>query len=169
MDAKEVIRQSLEQSQGYLTPALNGLTQEEAAWSPNPESNSIAFILWHMTRVADYHVYRVLQHQEVLYETEGWRERLGTPPKDTGYEYTIEQLRAWPVPELAVLRGYADSVRAKMLAFLDSLTPEKLAEAHHPERSPETIGVVLARISTHIAFHVGQISYLRGVQRGLNG
>jgi len=169
MDAKEVIRRSLEQCQGYLTPALDGLTQEEAAWSPNAESNSIAFILWHMTRVADYHVYRVLQHQDVLYETEGWREKLGTPPKDTGYEYTLEQLRAWPVPELAVLRGYTDSVRAKMQAFLNSLTPEKLAEAHHPERSPETTGAVLARMSTHIAFHVGQISYLRGVQRGLNG
>ena len=168
MNAKELILSSLEQSQGYLTKALDGLTQEEAAWSPGAECNSIAFILWHMARVEDYHIIRVVQHQEEVYEAEGWREKLGTPPKDTGYEYSIEQLRAWPVLKLAVLRGYADSVRVRMLAFLNSLPPEKLAEAYRPERSPEAIGVILARISTHIAFHVGQICYLRGLQRGLN-
>ncbi len=157
MDAKAVILLSLEQSQGYLTMAPEELTQEEVAWSPNAECNSIAFILWHMTRVEDYHVIRVVRHQEEVYETEGWQEKLGTPPKDTGHDYTAEQLQAWPVPKLTVLRGYANAVRAKTLAFLNSLPPEKLAEAYRPERSPEAIGVMLARISTHSALHVGQI------------
>ena len=34
MDAKELTVRSLEQSQGYLTEAPDGLTQEEAAWCP---------------------------------------------------------------------------------------------------------------------------------------
>ncbi|MFC2016708.1 hypothetical protein ACFLUF_03235 [Chloroflexota bacterium] len=32
---------------------------------------------------------------------------------------------------------------------------------------PDSVGVSLGRMSTEIALHVGQIAYLRGVQRGL--
>jgi len=166
MDVKELILKSLEQSQGYLTRTLDGLTQEEAAWSPNAECNSIAFILWHMTRVEDLFINRVIQRGKELYEAEGWQEKLGTP--DKAYGYTVEELQAWPVPRLEVLCGYFDSVREKTLAFLNSIPAEKLAEVPRPDRSPDSIGVTLGRMSTEIALHMGQIAYLRGVQRGLD-
>jgi hypothetical protein len=168
MQVTEAILRSLQQSQGYLTYALDGLTQEEAAWSPTVESNSIAFILWHVTRVEDFFVNRVIRREVEMYEAEGWRQKLGTPAKDTGFEYTLEQLKAWPVPKLKVLRGYANSVRKRTLALLKSIPPEKLSELARPDRSPDTIGVILCRITTEIALHVGQIAYLRGIQRGIN-
>lgn len=168
MQLAEAIVKSLEQSQGYLIKALDGLTQEEAAWSPAAESNSIAFILWHMTRVEDFFVVRVIQRQTELYEAEGWREKLGTPAKDTGFDYTLEQLRGWPVPKLEIIRGYSDSVRKKTLAFLNSVSPERLSELARPDRSPDTIGAILCRITTEIALHTGQIAYIRGIQHGIN-
>jgi len=168
MQLAEAIIKSLEQSQGYLSKALDGLTQEEAVWSPATESNSIAFILWHMTRVEDFFVIRVIQREVELYEAEGWRKKLGTPAKDTGFEYTFEQLRAWPVPKLAIIRGYADSVRKRTLALLNSIAPERLSELARPDRSPDSIGDILCRITTEIALHTGQIAYIRGIQRGLN-
>jgi uncharacterized damage-inducible protein DinB len=168
MQLAEAMIKSLEQSQGYLSKALDGLTQEEAAWSPAAESNSMAFILWHVTRVEDFFVNRVIQRQVELYEAEGWREKLGTPAKITGFEYTLEQLRAWPVPKLEILRGYADSVRKSTLALLDSVAPERLSELARPDRSPDSIGDILCRITTEIALHVGQIAYIRGIQRGLS-
>jgi len=163
-----MILRSLEQSQGYLTKALDDLTQEEAAFSPATESNSIAFILWHVTRVEDFFVNRVIEHEVEPYEADGWREKLGTPAKDTGFEYTAEQLQAWPVPKLEVLRGYANSLRKRTLAFLNCIDPERLSEVPRPDRSPDSIGAILCRISTEVALHVGQIAYLRGIQRGLN-
>lgn len=166
MEAKELILRSLEQSQGYLTRVLDGLTQEEATWSPGPECNSIAFILWHVMRVEDLFVNRIIQREKELYETEGWQEKLGTPVKS--YQYTIEELQAWLAPKLEVLREYADSVREKTLAFLKSIPPERLSEVPRPDRSPDSIGVILGRMSTESALHVGQIAYLRGVQRGLD-
>lgn len=168
MQLAEAMVKSLEQSQGYLSKAFDGLTQEEAAWSPTAESNSMAFILWHVTRVEDFFVNRVIQRQIELYEAEGWREKLGTPAKITGFEYTLEQLRAWPVPKLEILRGYADSVRKSTLALLSSIAPERLSELARPDRSPDSIGDILCRITTEIALHVGQIAYIRGIQRGLN-
>jgi hypothetical protein len=168
MQLAEAMVKSLEQSQGYLSKALDGLTQEEAAWSPATDSNSIAFILWHVTRVEDFFVMRVIQREVELYEAEGWREKLGTPAKDTGFEYTFEQLRAWPVPKMEILRGYTDSVRKRTLALLNTIAPEKLSELARPDRSPDSIGDILCRITTEIALHTGQIAYIRGIQRGMN-
>jgi len=166
MDAKELLLRSLEESNGYLTRSLNGLTQEEATWSPSPECNSIAFILWHMTRVEDFFVNRVIRREKELYETKKWQEKLGTPVK--AYGYTVEELRAWPAPKLEILREYANSVRESTLAFLNLISPEKLSEVPRPDRSPDSIGVTLGHVTTEIALHVGQIAYLRGVKRGLD-
>lgn len=166
MEAKELVLRSLEQSQGYLTRALDGLTQQEAAWSPKPESNNIAFILWHTARVEDFFISRVIQHGKELYEAEGWQEKLGTP--DKAYRYTAEELQAWPVPKLETLLEYVQSVREKTLAFINSVPAEKLPEIPRPERSSDSIGVILGRLSTEVALHTGQIAYLRGVQRGLD-
>jgi uncharacterized damage-inducible protein DinB len=166
MDAKELLLRSLEESHGYLNRALNGLTQEEATWSPSPECNSIAFILWHTIRVEDFFVNRVIQHGKELYETGKWQEKLGTPVK--AYGYTVEELQTWPAPKLEVLREYGDSVRKSALAFFSSLPAEKLSEVPRPDRSTDSIGAVLAHLATEIALHAGQIGYLRGVQRGLD-
>ena len=111
-------------------------------------------------------MHRVIQRQKELYEAENWQEKLGTPVK--AYQYTVEELQAWPVPKLEVLREYANSVREKTLALIQSIPPEKLSELARPDRPPDTIGDILGRISTEIAMHVGQIAYLRGVQRGLD-
>jgi uncharacterized damage-inducible protein DinB len=166
MDTKELLLRSLEESQGYLTKALNGLTQEEATWSPSPECNNIAFILWHTTRVEDFFVNRVIQREKELYETQKWQEKLDTPTK--AYGYTVEELRTWPAPKLEILREYANSVREKTLAFLNSIPTERLAEVPRPDRSPNSIGVTLEHLMTEVALHVGQIAYLRGMQRGLD-
>ena len=166
MDAKDVVLSSLEQSWGYLTGALDGLTQEEAAWSPSPECNSIAFILWHTARVEDFFVNRIIKREQALYEAEGWQEKLGTP--DKAYGFTAEELQTWSVPKLEDLRNYANAVREKTLVFINSLPPEKLDEVPRPDRSPDSIGTSLGHMSTEIALHVGQICYLRGVKRGLD-
>ncbi len=168
MDAKELLLSSMNDSQEHLGKALDGLTQEEIAWRPGEECNCIAFILWHIIRVEDFVVSRVIQRKEELYEAEGWREKLGTPAKVSGWNYNVEQLKDWPVPKLEIMRGYADSVRKATLAFLEPLPLERLAEVPRPDRSPDMIGTTLCHIFTEIALHVGQICYLRGMQRGLD-
>jgi len=166
MDAKELLLRSLDESQGHLTKALDGLTQDEATWSPSLESNSIAFILWHTVRVEDFFTNRVIRHGKELYEAEGWQDKLGTPVK--AYQLTVEELQAWRAPKLETLREYANSVRQSTLAFLKSISPERLSEVPRPDRSPDSIGTTLGHLSTEIALHVGQITYLRGMQRGLD-
>ncbi len=166
MEIKEIILASLNESWGYLTRALDGLTQEEIIWTPAPHSNSLAFILWHVTQAEDFWVNRVIKRGSDIHETEGWGERLGTP-EGGGTGYTEEQLRSWPTPKLEDLRGYARAVHKRTLALLDSITPEELLEIPRPDHPKETVGTILAHLITEIALHVGQIDYLRGVHRGL--
>ncbi len=167
-EVKDIILGSLQQSQGFLAKALDDLTQEEASWRPTSECNSIAFILWHLARVEDYFMSRVIQRQTETYEAEGWQQKLGTAPRDMGFGYTVEKLQAWPVPKLEIIRGYHEAVRLKTLAFLESATPEKLAEVPRPDRSPDSIGISLGHMATELALHISQIAYLRGVKRGLD-
>lgn len=171
MEAVEMVVKSLEQSRGELTKALNGLTQEEIAWSPKPDCNSIAFIIWHMTRVEDMFTNRLIQGKAEMYESDAWSGKLGTPPGDTGGggRYTFEQLCAWPVPSVAALVGYHDAVRKNTLALVQTLTPAKLDENPVTTgRIPGSVGALLDRLITEVAQHTGQIAYLRGQQRGIN-
>jgi uncharacterized damage-inducible protein DinB len=166
MEAKAIIQASLDESWGYLTRALEGLTQEEITWTPAPHSNSIAFILWHVTKAEDFWVNCVIKRGSEIDATEGWRKKLGTPDNG-GTGFSKEQLQVWPAPKLKNLHAYAQAVRKKTLAFVDSITPEMLLEIPEPDRPGETVGDILAHLITEIALHVGQIDYLRGLQRGL--
>ena len=72
------------------------------------------------------------------------------------------------MPPLEILQEYVRAVREKTLDLLQSMPSNKLAELARPDRPPDTIGAILGRMSTETALHVGQIAYLRGVQRGLD-
>ena len=165
---KEVIQISLNESWGYLTRALDGLTQEDITRAPAPDCNSLAFILWHVGRAEDLIVNRFIKHGSEIYETEGWWEMFGTPPAvqgylggavgyDTGGTYTEEQ----------DLKRYMQATHENTLAFLDAITPEELLKAPDPDHPQQTVGHILAHFITEIALHVGQIDYLSGVHRGL--
>ncbi len=165
MESKEILIKSLGESQRYLDQALEGLTPEEMAWVPNDECNSIAFILWHVTRAEDMWINRVILEEDLVYE--GWHKTLGTPADESGYGYTREQLLSWPVPELEQLKGYAGEVRVKTTALIQTITTEGLSRETGAGTSINTVGAILAHVITEIALHVGQIAYLRGAQRGL--
>ena len=84
------------------------------------------------------------------------------------------------------LQAYFEAVRKRTLEYVKDLTPEKLdkkislpppprdttaAKTDRPQRSPfsdATVGSILLMNLTHLAQHVGEISCLRGHQRGLD-
>ena len=167
MDVIEVLMKSLEESQEYLEKALKGLTEEEVSWTPKVNCNSIIFIFWHLVRVEDIWISRILQNRKETYESEGWQGQLGTPAKESGFQYTAKELQSWSMPKIELLNKYAASVRAKTIKLLSSITPEKLSEVVRPGHRYETVGAILSHLITEIALHVGQIDYLRGMIRGL--
>src|SRR5512136_1939402 len=114
MEPMDFIAQSLNMAQDGLTRSLADLTPYDVAWRPQPESNSIGFILWHMTRSEDSLVNGLFRGgKPQLWETGKWGEKLGLnpDPKNSGNGYTREQLVSFPTPELSKLVDYHKAVR----------------------------------------------------------
>src|SRR5262249_45924611 len=78
--------------------AVMGLTAEQLAFRPYPAGNSIAWLVWHLTRVQDDHVAGVAETRQVWESGESgeWAPRFGLPAgsMDTGYGNTSEQVAA---------------------------------------------------------------------------
>jgi len=171
MKVGDVILDMLDRMQQAVTGAVDSLTHEELTWRPGAEANSIGFILWHQVRCEDVFVQGMLQQKPQVWVSEKWYQKLNLPenPRDLGYGYTAEQVVAFPVPELDGLLGYAAAVRAKTVEYLKGLTPDKFDEVIDTRFFGELpIGKIFSLLLCEITQHIGQIAYLRGLQRGLD-
>jgi hypothetical protein len=183
MDVKQLIKSGLDNAKRATDRALEGLTPEEIKWQPKPDANSIGLILFHMARLEDTFVQTLMQHKPQIWESEKWCDKLEKAKTDTGSHYTPEQVASFCTPNLNNLQDYSAAVRQKTLSFVDTLTPEKLDEklqlppfgppptpGQPPRRPPfePIVGFMLMMTVTHIAEHAGEISYLRGLKRGMD-
>jgi hypothetical protein len=67
------------------------------------------------------------------------------------------------------MMAYYTSVREETLRYIDGINQADLESCPHPERRPGyTIGKMFSHVVVEESQHVGQIAYLRGIQRGLN-
>ena len=57
---------------------MDGLSDDDLAWRPDPEANSIAWLVWHLTRIEDDHVAGVAGTTQV-WDDDGWADRFGLP------------------------------------------------------------------------------------------
>ncbi len=185
METKEFIQTGLENVKRAINRTLDGLTPAELKWQPCPDANSIGLILFHMARSEDRFIQFLLQGKPQLWESEKWYHRLHKATDDGGNRYTAEQVAAFIVPELKDLQAYAEAVRKRTLEYLKDMTPEKLDNKVNlppmgpppkdatgkPRPSPfenATVGSMLSIALTHLAEHAGEISYLRGLKRGMD-
>ena len=167
MKVNDLIALSLEESTGYVSGALKGLSPAELAWRPKPHSNCIAFIMWHLTRGEDFWINGILLGEKQLYEADGWYKKFGTAPQDSGFGYDVAKLDAWPVPSLSLLQDYAAAVRAKTLAYLKTLKAADLDQPRDFRFRKGTTGWALSHVVNELAEHSGQIGYIRGVMKGI--
>ncbi len=169
MEISDFILAMLDRMQQAVTRAVDGLTHEELTWRPGAEANPIGFILWHQLRDEDVFVQGMIQQKPQVWVSEKWYQKLNLPEADTGGRYTAEQVAAFPVPELKDLLGYAEAVRARTVEYLKAMTPGKFNEVIQTRFLSEApIGKIFAFLLCEITQHIGQIAYLRGLQRGLN-
>lgn len=139
-----------------------GLTDETAWWRPDPEANSIAWLLWHLIRVQDDHL------SELADTSQAWprfREgaRLPLDPDDTGYGHSPEQVGAVRVSAELLVRYHA-AVHAATLDYLGTLTEEELGRIVDRRWDPPvTAAVRLVSVLDDCARHVGQAEYVRGL------
>lgn len=145
--------------------SVAGLTAEQLSFRPSPGANSVAWLVWHLTRVQDDHICAVSGLEQAWTE-QGWARRFALPFGDeaTGYGHTSEEVGAVRVASAELLTGYYDAVHERTLAFLATVTDDGL-DVVVDERwdPPVTLGVRLVSVITDDVQHAGQAAYLRGL------
>ena len=169
MNFKDILKAALSEYMEELEYALRGLTDDERRFQPTPESNHIDFTLWHMARVEDSIINRRLRHDRHIWERDGWHEKLALPQEGIGEGLSAQQAAALPPFSLAVLLEYYNSVRRETFLYIDLLTDDDLDRILDPGRTRWTVAAILGHLVVEEAQHVGQIAYIRGMQRGFNG
>jgi len=169
MEIQRYIGIELSSSKTAMGHALEGLTQEEVIWRPASGCNSIGLILFHMARTEDSIMQGVLQKKTSIWESEKWFEKLGLSKEEEGSHYTVDQVNAFKVPELAKILEYYDAVRAKTKEKLRGMAVEAFAEKiTFPNFGDMPTAALFSFVISHASQHTGEISYLRGMQRGMD-
>ena len=176
---RDFIEETLEDYEVRVNAAVEPLTQDEMGWRPGPDANSITFIYWHVARVEDGWTNAFCKDEAGVWVRDRWYERLGMPEGDSGFGYSTEQLASFPEMPKDLLQSYFAAVRSETLAYLRGLSESDFDYVPGRTPFPEAPGTVSRFRSFSIARmyrqligeedqHLGQISYVRGLQRGLN-
>ncbi|MGA5868420.1 mycothiol transferase [Streptomyces cinereoruber] len=148
--------------------AVEGLTEDELAARIDPEANSIAWLVWHLTRIQDDHLAGAFGTEQ-LWTTEGWADRFGLPfpEKATGYGQTPAQTGRVRAPA-DLLLGYHDAVHDRTAELVGAVTNADLDRIVDTSWDPPvTLGVRLVSVIADDLQHAGQAAYVRGVvERG---
>lgn len=168
MEIKDYIKTELDGLKRNSTRTLNTLTQQELNWRPACGCNSMGLILFHVARSEDSFVQTRLQGKPQIWESGKWYNKLNMAESEIGSHYTIDQVNAFTAPNLKDLLGYYEAVRAKTLDYLNNLTPEMFERIVKLPFGEFSVAGIFSLIVTHAAEHTGEISYLRGLLRGMD-
>jgi hypothetical protein len=144
---------------------VDGLGPDQLAYRPDGAANSIAWLVWHLTRIQDDHVADVAGTEQV-WTADGWADRYGLPflASATGYGHGSGEVAAVQVKSGELLTGYHDSVYQRTLRYLPGLTDQDLDRIVDTSWDPPvTLGVRLVSVIADDLEHVGQANYLRGL------
>lgn len=144
---------------------LDGLDDEALGVRLDADANSIAWLVWHLTRIQDDHVAKAFGVEQV-WMTEGWAERFGLPFRvtDHGYGHTSEQVAALSGVSGALLSGYHEAVWGRTVGLLRPVTTEDLDRIVDTRWTPAvTLGVRLVSVIADDLQHAGQAAFARGV------
>jgi uncharacterized damage-inducible protein DinB len=163
--ANEVLLDLFGRLPRLVRSVVRDLSPDQLAYAPREGANTVAWLVWHLTRIQDDHVADV-QGSEQVWADGDWASRFGLPQGtlDTGYGYTPEQVATVRPESWGTLVEYYDAVHARTIAYLEQLTDDDLDRVVDDSWDPPvTLGVRLVSVADDDAQHVGQAAYLRGL------
>ncbi len=118
---------------GYYDEVMKGLTKEAFTIMPTIKDVTIAWNLWHITRIEDITSNILIQEKEQVLN-EDWLKRLGVTVTDTGNAMTDEEiLDLSNLIDMEELKNYRKAVGVRTRGIIESLTPDDLKRKVKPE------------------------------------
>ena len=145
--------------------AVEGLPPGKLSTRIVSDTNTIAWLIWHLTRVQDDHVSE-LANEEQVWISGDWFTRFKLPfePDATGYGQSSSDVANVRNVDEELLLGYFDAVyqqTARFIRELESADLERVVdEAWDP---PVTLAARLVSVISDDLQHVGQAAFIRGV------
>lgn len=166
MLSTELLVEAFGRIRAQVHSAVNDLGVEALTFRADPEANTIAWLVWHLTRVQDDHI-ADLMGEEQIWTAGGWVDRFSLPfdAAATGYGQSAADVAAVrPEPEL--LEGYYDAVHTRTIDYLGTLTETDFARIVDTRWDPPvTLAVRMVSIISDDLQHAGQASYVRGLAK----
>ncbi|GAB2703085.1 mycothiol transferase [Nocardia thraciensis] len=160
----DVLIDAYERIREVVHEAVDGLDEQALAHRLEPAANSIAWLVWHLTRVQDDHIADVAGTDQV-WTARGWYDRFALPvgKRATGYGDSPSDVARIQAPA-ELLTGYYDAVHEQTLRYVRELTDADLDRVVDSAWDPPvTLGVRLVSVISDDLQHAGQAAYLRGV------
>ncbi|MET8776928.1 DUF664 domain-containing protein [Nocardia sp. NPDC004654] len=164
MTSAQLLTDGYERVREAVYEAVDGLDEDALTFRIDPGANTIAWLIWHLTRVQDDHVADVAGTEQV-WTAQDWYGRFGLPLDEqaTGYGDGPEEV-ALVRASADSLSGYYDAVHERTLGFVRELTDADLAKVIDTRWDPPvTLAVRLVSVISDDLQHAGQAAYVRGV------
>lgn len=143
---------------------FEGLADEQVRRCPHPAVNSIAWLVWHMARVEDMAVSRLVARRPSLISEADWQHRLGVTRRDVGTAMTDDEVDELSARlDLDGLRAYWRAVGERTVGMVQVLRPDELDETNEPEY----VRQVCAEDGLFVEPAGWVVEYLAGKSKGL--
>ena len=165
MNSADLLADALERVSETVHDVVEGLSPDELSARLDADANSIAWLVWHLTRVEDDHIAGVAGTDQV-WTSGGWHERFGLPfsPSTIGYGHGSDDVAAVRVDSAGLLTGYHEAVHENTLAYVRSLDDADLDRVVDKAWDPPvTLGVRLVSVVNDGTQHAGQAAFIRGI------
>jgi uncharacterized damage-inducible protein DinB len=165
MEAANILVDAFGRIREIVHQVVDGQTPRRLAFRVDSEANSIAWLVWHLTRIQDDHVAEVAQTEQV-WTSDGWSQRFGLPfvPSATGYGHNSDDVAAVQVRSAELLTGYHDAVHDMTIRYVEGLTDadfERIVDRSWDP--PVTLAVRLVSVISDDLQHAGQAAFIAGV------
>jgi hypothetical protein len=165
MQSRDLLVDAFGRFRPIVERTIGGLEGAALAFRPGPDANSIAWLIWHLTRVEDDHVSEIAGREQA-WTGDGWAQRFGMSPDpaNTGYGHTSEQVGAVRPEGPEVLLAYYSAVSDRTLQYLETVDDDDLDRIIDTSYDPPvTVGVRLVSVVGDCLQHAGQAAYVRGL------
>ncbi|MBI3743930.1 MAG: DinB family protein [Chloroflexi bacterium] len=162
----EFVANSFEAAHRFLHMATDGLPDKDLYYLPSPQTNSIAWLAWHLSRWKD-RVTADLVAEPQVWVNGGWAARFGIAEARTGLGDSLDNVAGFR-PAGDLLFGYVEASQEATLRRVRSLLPGHLTAPfqYMPGRDPVPGWRALVITLQDTTQHTGQIAYLRGLITG---
>jgi uncharacterized damage-inducible protein DinB len=166
---KDVVKKGFTEFLEELKEKLDGLTVAEMHWQASLDSNTIVWLVWHMARVEDNWISGAITGNTSVWDSKDWARKSGIEFPTNGYAHAMDEVRALSTTDVQVLVDYYDEVRVATFAAIDAMTDEDMNKIDIREGRDFAWSGILGHVIVEESQHLGQIAFIRGIIRGLDG